>query len=422
MKPLIVSTWDISGGAAIAAFRLHTGLRRIGCESSMFVRQKSSNIDSIIEFKPSTDFPTRLKRRLKRELNLAMLKKYPAGLLSKHEFFSLPSCEHGHDAIRQIPTTDIINLHFITGFIDLDLFFKTVRGKTPLIWTLHDMNTVTGGCHYDHGCGKFSLNCGACPILESNDRHDLSYKVWRQKEQIYSSLKENELTIVTPSKWLAEQVKKRASLTDKKIVVIPYGVDTDVFRPMDKKSVRRILGIPENSFVLLFAAQKLSSRRKGFGFLIDAVAGIDKTFPLFLLSVGGGAQPPAHLPFPSLHLGTVGNEPMMAMAYNAADVFVMPSLQDNFPNTVMESLACGTPTAAFDAGGVPEMVRENITGKLAPPEDTKALRRAIVELMEDERKRTTMSENCRRIAVEEYSLELQARRYLELYKEIAKAS
>lgn len=418
MKPLIVSTEDICGGAAIAAFRLHTGLLKIECESRMFVRRKSSNLDSVIEFKLSTDFATRLRRRLKRELTFLALKKYPAGLLAKHEFFSLPSSEYGYDAIRQLPTADVVNLHFITGFIDLESFFNRTIGKTSVIWTLHDMNAVTGGCHYDHECGKFSAGCGACPILESNNKNDLSHKIWHQKEKVYSYLKKSDLIIVTPSNWLAEQVKKRTSLAEKTIKVIPYGVDIDVFRPIDKKTVRNILGIPESSFVLLFVAQKLSSKRKGFSYLRDAIASIDKNLSLFLLSVGGGTHPTNNSHFPSFHLGAIGNEQMMAMVYNAADVFVMPSLQDNLPNTVIESLSCGTPVIAFDAGGVPEMVRNGITGTLVPPRDTRELQNAILELVEDEKKRAQLSHNCRQIAIAEYRLEIQAKRYLDLYDKV----
>lgn len=418
MKPLIISFNDIRGGASISAFRLHKGLLKLGHNSQMFVAQKFSNLDSVIKFKPSTDLSTRLKRRLKRERNNFVLKRYPAGVLAKHEFFSLPSCEHGYDVIRQMPNADIFNLHFFTGFIDLEIFFKQCSPKAPIVWTLHDMNAITGGCHYDHECGKFSKGCTACPILESNKKYDLSYKIWRQKECIYSSIAKGKLAIVTPSKWLAEQVKKRPSLADKMVTVIPYGLDIDVFHPMDKQAIRNILGIPENSVVILFVAHNISSRRKGLSYLLDALAGMDKSFPLFLLTVGEGAFPADQLQFPSLPLGNIGNEVMMAMAYNAADVFVMPSLYDNLPNTVMESLACGTPVVAFDAGGIPEMVRNGITGTVVPKGDSRALRDAILELIEDEKKRMKFSENCRRIAEEEYNLELQAKRYWELFGKV----
>ncbi len=148
MKPLIISFNDIRGGASISAFRLHKGLLKLGHNSQMFVAQKFSNLDSVIKFKPSTDLSTRLKRRLKRERNNFVLKRYPAGVLAKHEFFSLPSCEHGYDVIRQMPNADIFNLHFFTGFIDLVNFLQTMfPKKPPIVWTLHDMNAITGGCH-----------------------------------------------------------------------------------------------------------------------------------------------------------------------------------------------------------------------------------------------------------------------------------
>jgi glycosyltransferase involved in cell wall biosynthesis len=199
--------------------------------------------------------------------------------------------------------------------------------------------------------------------------------------------------------------------------VIPYGLDNDVFQPRERHVARDVLGIPFNASVVLFVADFAGSYRKGFHILVPALSDLEAERQVFLLCLG--QNPPAELKrFPHAHFEDITNDRMLSFVYSAADVFVAPSLADNLPNTVLESMACGTPVVAFDVGGLPEMVRPGITGLLAPAGDAVKLKEAILCLLEDSGRRAEMAANCRRIALAEYDLAIQAKRYIQLYGEL----
>lgn len=324
----------------------------------------------------------------------------------------------GVEPWSQCPNADVLQLHWVAGFLDYGAFFRWLPEKTRLVWTLHDMNAFTGGCHYDAGCGRFTQGCGACPALGSRQDEDLSAQVWRRKQKSLEALPAGKLHIVTPSRWLAEQAKRSALLSRFPRSVIPYGLDTDVFRPRDPHAERERLGIPLRSKVILFLADGVSDPRKGCDLLLQALAGITDSPDLFLLTLGRG-EPVEFRGFPHVHLDAVADDSRLSSVYSAADVFVAPSLQDNLPNTVLESMACGTPVVAHSAGGIPEAVRQNETGFLVPSGDVAELGSAIRRVLENDSMRADMSRNCRRIATAEYAIDIQARRYVTLYTEIA---
>jgi len=312
----------------------------------------------------------------------------------------------------------VINLHWIAKFVDYQAFFSVVPQSTPVVWTLHDMNAFTGGCHYDVGCGKYAMHCGACPQLGSNDPADLAHQVWERKKKIFTNIKSGRLHIVTPSRWLAHEVERSALGKLFPVSTIPNGVDVEDFSPRDRHAARELLGVPPHAKVVLFVADGMDNRRKGFRLLAQALAGADdKVLNLFLISLGR-SKSLMDTQLPWLHLGFMDDDRWLSHVYSAADVFVIPSLQDNLPNTVLEAMACGTPVVGFDVGGIPEMVRPGISGLVVPPHDVIALRAAIVGLLRDPARCAEMSENCRRISVENYALEVQARRYVEFYKRI----
>jgi glycosyltransferase involved in cell wall biosynthesis len=195
--------------------------------------------------------------------------------------------------------------------------------------------------------------------------------------------------------------------------MIPNGVDTDVFAPRHTRLARELFGVPEDARVVLFGADVINNRRKGFHLLAQALNGLPKD--IFLLSVGQNA-PQIETALPHLHLGHIADDRLLSLVYNAADVYVIPSLQDNQPNTVLESMACGTPVIGFDVGGIPDMVRSGKTGQLVPVGDVHALRAAIIELLQHSDTRLAMASACRRTVMEEYTRELQVSRYIDLYK------
>jgi len=267
------------------------------------------------------------------------------------------------------------------------------------------------------GCGKYTECCGACPRLGSHRERDLSRHIWRRKRAILRTIAPGRLHLVAPSRWLADEAKRSSLLHKFPVTVIPLALDTEIFCPRDRRGAREALGISSDALVVLFVASLIPQPLKGFALLAQALNGLGDLPNLLLLSVGRG-QPPVEVQIPHLPLGYMANERLLPLVYSAADVFVIPSLYDNLPQTVLEAIACGTPVVGFAVGGIPDMVRPGVTGWVVPPQDVGALRAAIRALLEDPARRAEMAANCRRLAVQEYALEVQARRYVALYEEI----
>jgi glycosyltransferase involved in cell wall biosynthesis len=417
MKIVHLSTVDISGGAARAAYRLHKTLCRLGQNSSMLVARSTSNDPTVMTVKPSQDILSRLKRRLRRQRIARDFAPYRTSRPEGYEVFSDDRSPHGSDLLRQLPSCDIINIHWVAGFLDYERLF-CIHPSTPIVWTLHDMNPFTGGCHYDLGCGRYTTRCGKCPQLGSSDDRDLAFDVWQRKEMILSHVSSLELRIVAPSRWLAGEVKRSPLMSRFSVDVIPNGIDVEAYAPRDRAAARDVLGIPQDAKVVLFLADVVDNRRKGFDLFMQSLQGCAKRVNnLMLLSLGQNA-PKRDPGIPWVHFGFVSDDRLLSFMYSAADLFVIPSLQDNLPNTVLEAMACGIPVVGFAVGGIPDMVRHGLTGLLVPPYEIKSLETAIVELLEDRVRRKEMSIHCRRAAIEEYSVELQAHRYSELYKSL----
>jgi glycosyltransferase involved in cell wall biosynthesis len=259
--------------------------------------------------------------------------------------------------------------------------------------------------------------CGECPQLGSNNVHDLSRRIWKQKQKIFKRLDPDRLHFVAVSNWMAAEVKRSSLLGRFNVTIIANGLDTDLFSPRNRAVARSALQVPENARVVLFIAHSAVDRRKGFTLLAEAMAGMGGIDDLFLLSLGEG-KPTLKVEIPHLHLGYINDDRLLSLVYSSADIFAFPSSQDNLPNSIVESMACGTPVVAYDVGGVVDLVRHGKTGLLAPPRDVRALRSAIVELLKDPAKRDEMAAQCRRVAREEYSYQVQVRRHVDLYKTV----
>ena len=419
MRILHLSTSDSHGGAARAAFRLHTGLRRLGVDSAMLVLRRTSGDANVCELSWSGDLATRFRRRRRRRQITADFEPYKRSLPAGFEIFSDDRSEAGYDLVRQLPECDLINLHWVAGFVDHEILFKNLPPNVPLVWRLADMGALTGGCHYDGGCGGFTQRCGACPVLGSNTENDLSRAVWNRKHAALANIPDDRLNLVGTTQWIAGEAKRSSLLGRFRATVIPNGLDTTEFAPRDKGFSRDTLGVPGEARVVLFVADSAANKRKGFDHLAAALAGMSDEPNLFLLSVGGGKPNVPNLP--QLHLGKISHDRMLSVIYSAADVFVIPSLQESFGQTITEAMACGTPVVGFDTGGIPDLVRPGVTGELAKVCDAFALREAIRRVLNNRETWSQLSANCRRVAVEEYSLELQATRYERLYRTILEA-
>lgn len=417
MKIVHLSSADISGGAALAAFRLHKGLQRAGDESSMFVATKASEDASVACYRAPTGAFFQAQRRvrgLRIRADFAMYRRSrPVG----YEAFSDDRTRFGHKILSQLPACDIINLHWIAGLVDYKGMMGAMTERAPVVWRLADMNAFTGGCHYDEDCRRFTTGCGRCPQLGSSEQQDLSHRIWKRKKEAFDGLDRTRLHIVTLCRWMSDQVKESPLLSRFPVTLIPNGVDLDSFAPRDRVFARSVLGIPADARVAMFVSDDLTNRRKGFSLLLDALAGMNKYSHLFLVSVGKGRPPPTG-DVPCLHLGHVNNDRWLSLIYSAADVFVIPSLQDNLPNTVLEAMACGIPVVGFAAGGISDMVRDGATGLLLRVGDVDGLRNALSELLADSLTRDSMGNNGRRVAEQEYSRDRQIARYRDLYSSL----
>jgi glycosyltransferase involved in cell wall biosynthesis len=386
----------------------------------MMVLSRESADPTVTEFDPPRDPLTRVRRGLRRRLLERAGKRIssrPPGL----GYFTDDRSQHGADVFRQLPPTDVLNLHWVDGFIDFKAFFRKRPRGLPIVWTLHGMNPVTGGCHHAGDCIRFHAQCGACPELRSIDEGDISRQIWRRKREAYDSISTERMTFVTPSRWLAGKVKESSLGKRFRLEVIPNGVNTEIFRPHGRQVAREALGLAPDAKIVLFASYSSKDSYKGFPTLLDALPKVRVTPELVGLTAGfGEPEPGQKCPIPITSLGFIKSEEQMSLVYCAADLFVLPSFQDNFPNAALEALACGIPTVASHVGGIPEIIRDGQTGLTVAPGDSEALARAMDELLAAPARRAAMSLECRRIAVEEYSLEIQAERYTRVYEDLLK--
>jgi glycosyltransferase involved in cell wall biosynthesis len=410
MKVLHLSASDIGGGAARSAYRLHFGLRRLGIDSQMLVLNKVSGDSAVGLFPVDRGLPARVVRKLWRMRQGAFAPPH-----RPLEIFSIDKSPLGDSILKTLPAADVLNLHWVAGMFDFDVLTEFCR-RTPVVWTLHDMNPLTGGCHFDEVCGRFQSACGQCPQLESSNPADTSAQVLRRKVATTATIPENRLTFVAPSVWLTKQAQLSAPFRRFRCQTIPYGLDTDVFQPRNPMVVRELLGISSSTRVILFLAEGLDDRRKGFDLLVRALHGLGDLSNTYLLAVGGGMRGvDLDLPLSIRVIPTVNDDRFLSFIYSAADVFVMASRADNLPNTVLESICCGTPVAGFNVGGVPDLIIPGETGELASAGDPESLAAAVRRLLSDEWPREQMRERCRQWAFAHYELQQQANRYRELY-------
>lgn len=421
MKVVHINTFDQLGGAARAAYRLHQGLQRIGQTSQMFVLRKDSSDPNVIRYELNKGIRSRLRRNLRQRWINREIKPYIACAPNGLGFFTDDRTAYGKDPWAQLPESDVIQLHWVAGFLDYQGFFSSLPPRKPLVWTVHGMEALTGGCHYNQGCGKFAERCGACPQLGSSSDTDITRDIWLRKNRGYQAIAPERLHVVSPSRWLHDEVKRSSLLSRFPCSVIPNGLDTEVFRPRNPQVARDRFGIPRDAKAILFVADGIHIQRKGFDLLVEALAGGHPDGDFFLISLGPGF-PPDLRQFPHKHVELVQDDQLLSQIYSAADVLVVPSLQDNLPNTIVEAISCGTPVVGFAVGGIPDFVRPGVTGFLAKPLESGDLRRAILDSLSDRERLKEMSQNCRKLAFEELSLETQAKRYAALYQEMFERS
>jgi len=417
MRILNLSTSDKDGGAARAAFRLHIGLLQQGIQSFMFVQNKQTNNENVFRYKYPKGYK-RIEYKFRKHQIENDFNKYQSTRPAGFEVFSDDRSFLKTGLVEQMPDADIYHLHWISGFIDLPVFFKNIN--KPVVWTLHDMFPFTGGCHYSCGCENFKTYCHNCPQLGSEKERDLSFRIWESKHKAISEFR-NKIIVRADSKWLAAEAKKSSLFRDLDIDTIHYGIETDEFIPRDKTSCRKALNVPENRRVIVFGAPGINNPRKGFLQLKEALLVVKKSYPdLFLLSFGAGA---VHLStdLPGLHLGQIADNNLLSIIYSCGDVFVIPSLQEAFGQTALEAMSCCIPVVGFDTGGIPDMIENGVTGYLSETGNISSLANAIKTMLElNENDYNKIANNCRERVLSEFTIAHQAGKYIDIYQKLCK--
>lgn len=313
---------------------------------------------------------------------------------------------------------DIVNMHWVcNGFLKVETLPKLNK---PLVWTLQDMWPFTGGCHYAETCDGYQDTCGKCPQLNSQKETDLSRKIWQRKHKAWQDIN---LTIVTPSQWMADCVRESSLFGHRRVEVIPFCLDVQKYRPVDKGFSRDLLGLPTDKLIILFGALSATADlRKGFHLLQPALqklsqAGWADRIEVAIFGADAPAEP-VDLGFKAHYLGSFADDLSLSIAYSAADVMIVPSLYESFGQTASEGLACGTPVVAFNAAGQKDIVSHQETGYLVKPYEVDDLAHGMAWVLEDADRHHKLCEQARQAAVDRFALEIQARQYRSLFEEL----
>lgn len=437
MKLLLVNTYP-RGGAANACLRLHEGLLKIGVDSQLLLRESySGQLPNISTYRtPEVAMPThpplslrswwyekRTKSYQKQvekyqiylkelEEQQQFIRSRPKGL----EMFSFPTSNYDFTKSEAYQNVDLINLHWVADFLDYKSFFQ--KNKKPVVWTLHDMSAFTGGDHCEESYWGINENTGKPKKRRYTDAEKILHKkVLEQKKTIFSQV--DGLHVVTPSVWLSKELNKSNIIKPKSYHIIPNSVDTDIFCYKDRGSAREVLGISQKKSIMLFVSTSLERTLKGFAFLLKSIESLQERRDDFLLLTIGQKNNTFKLKN-TFDLGYIQDERLLSIAYAAADVFVIPSLMDNLPNTVLESLCCGTPVVGFPVGGIPDMVQDGKNGYLCPEISVDALTATLEKFLANPD--VFDREEIAKTAAKKYALEVQAEAYKKLYEEILSES
>lgn len=353
--------------------RLHKAFKNKGTDSSL--------ISLYSDFTSENIFALGKKAKYTSILNNEMESFLKRGMTNNYGIFSYPVLGSDISAIEEVQKADVIYLHwFLFGFLSFKNIEQLMNLNKPIVFFLHDMWIFTGGCHYSFDCDKFTNHCNNCQFFPKEKEKDLSYKEFEKKRKLFS--KYDNLHYVSPSKWLYECTKKATLTKDKPLFHIPNVLDKNMFKPFDKKVAKEILNIDVQETVIAFGAISVDSPYKGWAYLQEALQLLsedDKYMNITVLIFGSGynKEIAERIPFKIKFVGFLSSEYATNVMYNAADLFVAPSLADNLPYTIMESEYCGTPVVAFNTGGIPDLIKHKANGYLANYKDSQDLAEGI---------------------------------------------
>jgi glycosyltransferase involved in cell wall biosynthesis len=404
-------TSELAGGAGMAAQRLHSALCKAGVNSRLYFGEgQPSDATMVPAFQNRTFFWR----------NAAVLaNRWRRHREARGGFVSSPRWVRRTPIEKLGPLPGIVNLHWVARWLDLPSFLGSLPAGLPLVWSIHDLIPVTGGCHYPGECDHFTRHCGDCPQLKRPARFDETYRFFGIKERCYSG---KNLHLVGNSEWTTSQIRRSGlAKHGMSIHTIHYGLDVEEYKPADKLCARRALGIPDDCFVVGFACMDFSEERKGAARLLEAL----KTLPaqkILLLTFGTGKWPAAS-GIETMQLGTLNSPQLQSLFYSAVDVFATPSRAETFGNTAMEAMACETPVVAYAAGGLTDVVEHGKTGLLEPEiGSVSGLTRMLHWMSQHPTERQTMGIAARRRVIDHFTDGAMAQRYSKLYEKLLAAS
>jgi glycosyltransferase involved in cell wall biosynthesis len=399
-------TSQLAGGAGVAAQRLNDALRQEGVDSCLYYECGLPLVPGCQRKFENQSFTQR---------NLAALsqawrnrRNAPGCLVTSPRWFR-------RTRLQDVgPRPDVVNLHWISRWIDQPSFFASLPPDLPMVWSLHDMNPFTGGCHHAGECERFTNQCGDCPQLKTPGPHDDAFRFFEIKNRVYSG---KNLHVVSSSDWMNAQARRSALLRHaRSFHTIALGLDTESFKPIDKLCARQALAIGNERFVVGFACADLSSPDKGGTLLVEALNGLADQAKITLLVFGAGKLPDSGGRYQLIELGSISSPQLQSLFYSACDVFAAPSRIESFGLTALEAMACGTPVVAFCTGGLVDIVADGETGLLEKRLGNIAgLHNKLHWMLQHPAGRQKMGLAARQRVEKQFTSSLMAKRYAELY-------
>jgi len=419
LKVVHINTYDGNGGAGRACLRLNKALLQQGIDSKIVVHYKFGQNPEIKTFNTNLIQKGYTAATIIAERILA--KRYLKPLRTPFSFtwFGRSIIHH-----PDVENADVIHLHWVNhSFLNPTHLAEIAKLNKPVVWTFHDSNAFTGGCHVRYSCNHFENECGNCPLLKDENPDDISHRIWLQKNKAYKVL---DFRVIAPSSWMLDSVNRAALMKNKAVSQIPNTLDTTIFRPIDKKLAKAYLGLDAGKFI--FLSGFMPSRKdlhKGTSYLLESMAllkerlGLEtENIELVVFGNRNTADLP-DFPFETSFLGTINDDEQLANCYAAADAFLTTSVEDNLPYTVMESLACGTPVIAFTTGGIPNMVQHHFNGYLADYQSSESFADGM-EWVIRHSEREKLNHNARQTVMEKFSEEVIAGQHIGLYNDVLK--
>ncbi len=415
LKIVLVNTSSRTGGAAVAAVRLLKALRKQGVDARMLVLHKEQETEGVESVEHNV-----WQRHLNRfRFYWERLMIFLCNHRNRTDLFRVSIANTGTDISRHpwIKDADVVHLHWINqGFLSLKNLKQLTSLAKPIVWTMHDTWPCTGICHNPRECTSYQTLCKGCFFLQNHgDEPDLSSRIFRKKKAIYE---EALMSFVGCSRWLTNLARQSALTKSKRVVNIPNPIDMICFRPLDKMACREALGLPKEKHLVLFGALNVTDERKGVAYLLRALPLLNHSVELVVFGqVKHEIQ--ERIPVPIHSLGYLTDETKIVSLYNAVDMFVTSSLDENLPNMIMEAMACGTPCIGFATGGIPEMIDHLQNGYVAHYKDETDLAKGIDWVLERP-DRASIAMACVEKVRSAYTEKVVSEQYMELYREVLK--